>query len=148
MNGTWACCRLRSNAIAWAERRSIPDTCHFSPQALFCAQIFSTQYRVNRNKPILRQNSVNRKIPKRVHIMKEISDFSTPVMWRNLKSLHMWINLRFLHIYHVKLIHMWRNLRFLHICHVLKFEMSPHDIFFLHGHRPWCPWQISGMFWC
>ena len=62
--------------------------------------------------------------------MKEISDFSTPVMWRNLKSLHMWINLRFLHIYHVKLIHMWRNLRFLHICHVLKFEMSPHDIFF------------------
>ena len=32
----------------------------FSPQALFLAKIFSTQKRVNRNKPILRQNSVNR----------------------------------------------------------------------------------------
>ena len=45
--------------------------------------------------------------------MKEISDFSTSVMWRN-----------------VKLIHMWRNFRFLHICHVQKFEISPHDRFF------------------
>ena len=61
--------------------------------------------------------------------MKEISDFSTSVMWRN-----------------VKLIHMWRNFRFLHICHVHKFEISPHDRFFLHGHRPQCPRQISGMF--
>ena len=60
--------------------------------------------------------------------MKEISDFSTSVMWRN-----------------VKLIHMWRNFRFLHICHVQKFEISPHDRFFLHGHRPPCPRQISGM---
>ena len=32
----------------------------FSPRALFFAKIFSTQKRVNRNKPILRQNSVNR----------------------------------------------------------------------------------------
>ena len=51
--------------------------------------------------------------------MKEISDFSTSVMWWN-----------------VKLIHMWRNFRFLLICHVQKFEISPHDRFFLHGHRP------------
>ena len=25
-------------------------------------------------------------------------------------------------------------------------QISPHDRFFLHGHRPWCPWQIWGMF--
>ena len=31
---------------------------------------------------------------------------------------------------------MWRNFRFLLICHVQKFEISPHDSFFLHGHRP------------
>ena len=31
---------------------------------------------------------------------------------------------------------MWRNFRFLLICHVQKFEISPHDRFFLHGHRP------------
>ena len=30
---------------------------------------------------------------------------------------------------------MWRNFRFLHICHVQKFEICPHDRFFLHGHR-------------
>ena len=24
-------------------------------------------------------------------------------------------------------------------------EISPHGRFFLHGHRPWCPWQISSM---
>ena len=24
-------------------------------------------------------------------------------------------------------------------------QISPHDNFFLHGHRPWCPWQIWGM---
>ena len=39
---------------------------------------------------------------------------------------------------------MWRNFRFLHICHAQKFEISPHDRFFLHGHRLWCPWQIWG----
>ena len=31
---------------------------------------------------------------------------------------------------------MWRNFRFLLICHVQKFEISPHDRFSLHGHRP------------
>ena len=45
--------------------------------------------------------------------MKDISDFFTSVMWRN-----------------VKLIHMWRNFRFLHIFHVQTFEISPHDRFF------------------
>ena len=59
---------------------------------------------------------------------REISDLSTSVMWRN-----------------VKLLHMWWNFRFLHICHVKKFEISPHDRFFLHGHRPPWPRQISGM---
>ena len=37
--------------------------------------------------------------------MKEISDVSTSVMWRN-----------------VKLIDMWRNFIFLHICHVQIFS--------------------------
>ena len=31
---------------------------------------------------------------------------------------------------------MWRNFGFLLICHVQKFEISPHDRFSLHGHRP------------
>ena len=48
--------------------------------------------------------------------MKDISDFFTSVMWRN-----------------VKLIHMWRNFRFLHIFHVQTFEISPHDRFFSTG---------------
>ena len=52
--------------------------------------------------------------------MKEISDFSTSVMW-----------------YNVKLIHLWKNFRFLNIYHVQKFEISPHDRFFLHGPGPW-----------
>ena len=41
--------------------------------------------------------------------------------------------------------HMWRNFRCLHICHVEKFEITPHDRFFLHRHRLWCLWQIWGM---
>ena len=53
--------------------------------------------------------------------MKDISDFSTSVMWWN-----------------VKLIHMLRNFRFLLICHVQKFEISPRT-------PSVCPWQISGM---
>ena len=48
--------------------------------------------------------------------MKEISDFSTSVMWRNLKSPYM-----------------WRNFRFLHICYVQEFKISPHDRFFSTG---------------
>ena len=43
----------------------------------------------------------------------ETSNFSTSVMWRNLKLLNM-----------------GRNFRFLHICHAYKFEISPHDKFF------------------
>ena len=31
---------------------------------------------------------------------------------------------------------MWRNFSFLHMFHVQKFEISPHDRFFLHGHGP------------
>ena len=30
--------------------------------------------------------------------MKEISDFSTSVMWRNVKLIHMWRNLKFLYM--------------------------------------------------
>ena len=69
----------------------------------------------------MQQNSLKcNKIPLIVHILKEISDFSTSVIRRNLK-----------------LIHMGMNFRLLHICHVQEFEISPHDRFFLHGHRPW-----------
>ena len=64
----------------------------------------------------------------------ETSDFSTSVMWRNLKLLNMWRNVRFLHIStmwrNLKLLHMWRNFRFLHICHAYKFKISSHDKFF------------------
>ena len=49
--------------------------------------------------------------------MEKFLDFSTSVMWRSLKLLHM-----------------WRNFRFLHTCHAYKFEISPHDNFFLHGY--------------
>ena len=31
---------------------------------------------------------------------------------------------------------MWMYFRLLHICHVQKFEIPPHDRFFLNGHRP------------
>ena len=48
--------------------------------------------------------------------MKEILDFSTSVMWRNLKLIHMWTNFSFLQMFHVQ-----------------NFEISPHDRFFLHG---------------
>ena len=46
---------------------------------------------------------------------------------------------RFLYIFmfrNLKLIHMWRNFSFLHMFHVQKFEISPHDRFFLHGPGP------------
>ena len=45
--------------------------------------------------------------------MWRISDFSTSVMWRHLKFLHM-----------------WRNFQFPHNCHTWKAEISPHDNFF------------------
>ena len=59
--------------------------------------------------------------------MKKISDFSTSVIWRNVKLIHTWRNFRFLHI-------LYRNLKFFHV-----------KDFFLHGHRPPCSRQISGM---
>ena len=43
----------------------------------------------------------------------EILDLSTSFIWRYLKILPMWRNIRFLHIYHAK-----------------KSEISPHDKFF------------------
>ena len=56
--------------------------------------------------------------------MWRISDFSTYVMGK-----------------HLKFIHMWRNFRNLHICYVEKLEISPHDIFFLHEYNSWYSWQ-------
>ena len=61
--------------------------------------------------------------------MKEILDFSTSVMWRNLKLIHMWTNFSFLHMFHVQ-----------------NFEISPHDRFFLHGPGPSARdkmWQLN-----
>ena len=55
-------------------------------------------------------------------IMKDISDLSTHVMGRTFKWLHM-----------------WRNFIDLHICQEKKFEISPHDSFFLHGYDPLVP---------
>ena len=45
--------------------------------------------------------------------MWRISDFSTFVMWRHLKFLHM-----------------WRNFQFPHKCHAWKAKISPHGNFF------------------
>ena len=69
--------------------------------------------------------------------MSEISqNFSTSVMWRNLKSPDM-----------------WRNFWLLHICHVEKCTINPHvDPYlsctgignFSTWQILWCPWQISG----
>ena len=49
---------------------------------------------------------------------REISDFSTSVMRRNLKLLDMWKKFRFLHICHVE--------KFESTPHVEKFQISPH----------------------
>ena len=55
-------------------------------------------------------------------------DFSTSVMWRSLKLLHM-----------------WRNFWFVHICHVYKSEIFSTWQIFLHISNLWYLWQISGM---
>ena len=78
----------------------------------------------------------------------ETSDFSTSIMWRNLKLLNMWRNVRFLHICHVE--------KYETTPHVKKFQISPHlsciQIWsfstwqiFLHISHLWYLWQISGM---
>ena len=59
--------------------------------------------------------------------MKEISDFSTSVMWWNVKLIHMWRNFR----YSTSV--MYRNLKFLHRTDFFSTEPSV------------CPWQKSGM---
>ena len=86
-------------------------------------------------------------------IMKEISDFLHICHVETSEITHMWRNYRFIHIFHVEILHMWRNFRFVHICHVKLIHMWWNFRFwifstwqiFLHGHCPWCPWQIWGM---
>ena len=75
----------------------------FSLRTLFLAKIFSTQKRVNRNKPILRQNSGNR---------QKNTNFAT----KQFKMQQNTINCT----------HIAGDFRFLHFCHVKKFEMNPH----------------------
>ena len=73
-----------------------------------------------------------------------------------INSTHNKGDFRFLYICHVKklkLIHLWKIFSFLHMFHVQKFEISPHDRFFLHGHRPcvrdkyevWCTFMSAAM---
>ena len=77
---------------------------------------------------ILQQNSVNNRFSDKAALiainfaymatfstshtchMWRISDFSTSVMWRHLKFLHM-----------------WRHFQFPNNCHIRKAEVSPHD---------------------
>ena len=87
--------------IVWSETYLIFVI--FSPRTLFLAKIFSTQKRVNRNKPILRQNSVNR---------QKNTNFAT----KQFKMQQNTINCT----------HIEGDFRFLHICHVKKFEINPH----------------------
>ena len=74
----------------------------FSPRTLFFAKNFSTQKRVNRNKPTLRQN-VNR---------QKNTSFAT-------KQFKMQQNA-------INCTHVEVDFRFLHICHVKKFEIYLH----------------------
>ena len=77
----------------------------------------------------------------------------------------MWRNFRFLHIFHVEKCEITSHVEKFQISphlsceinpHVMKFQISPHLScikiwnfstwqIFLHGHCPWCPWQIWGM---
>ena len=86
-------------------------------------------------------------------------------MWRHLKLLHMWRNFRFLHIFYAEKCEITSHVEKFQISphlsceinpHVMKFQISPHLScikiwnfstwqIFLHGHCPWCPWQIWGM---
>ena len=114
---------------------------------------FATKVLKLRQKPILQQKTwilhMWRHSPHHTHARcGEISDFSTSVMRRNLKLLHM-----------------WRKFRFLHFCHVEKCEITPHVEKFQNSPHlscieiwnfstwqifspriyPWDPWQIWGM---
>ena len=67
----------------------------FSPRTLFLAKIFSTQKRVNRNKPILRQNSVNG---------KKNTNFETEqfkMQQNTINCTHIEGDFRFFHICHI-----------------------------------------------
>ena len=118
----------------------------FSPHRIFLDKVFSTQKYVNYDKTdfatkfvnfeknwFFQENSINFAYMATFSTsntcqMWRISDFSTYVMGRHLKFLHM-----------------WRNFRNLHICYVEKLEISPHDIFFLHEYNSWYSWQIWGL---
>ena len=75
----------------------------FSPRTLFFAKNFSTQKRVNCNKPILRQNNVNR---------QKNTNFATKQFKMQQNSINF--------------THIEGDFRFFHICHVKKFEINPH----------------------
>ena len=128
----------------------------FSPHAQFLNKFFSTQKCVNRNKidfaPIQRKWQQSRFCDKSAWIVtkKIVSTFN---MWRNVSTWQILLHISphdmiFLFIYHVEtylqlnICHV-ETLLHMTICHMEK--ISPHDKFFLHNHRLWWLWQISGM---
>ena len=96
-------------------RHSVPNLIFviFSPKMYFWAQFFSTWKRVNCGKKCINFAYMATFSTSHTCHMWRISDFSTSVMWRHLKFLHM-----------------WRNFQFPHNCHTWKAEISPHDNFF------------------
>ena len=110
----------------------------FSPQTQFLAQFFSTQKRVNHSKKI---STKQRKSPK--------TWFFNSLMRQNtINCTH--------HLSNLQIVFTFLTWRTLSTCQSVMWrisssnnmscgEISPHGRFFLHGHRPWCPWQIWSM---
>ena len=82
----------------------------FSPQMYFWAQFFSTWKRINFGKKCINFAYMATFSTSHTCHMWRISDFSTSVMWR-----------------HLKFVHMWRNFQFPPNYHTWKAEISPHD---------------------
>ena len=77
---------------------------------------------------ISQQNSLKcNKIPLIVHILKEISDFSTSVIRRNLKLIHMGMNFRLLHNVESTSVYstLWSKDKLPHIADVEQFVIAP-----------------------
>ena len=110
----------------------------FSPQTQFLAQFFSTQKRVNHSKKI---STKQRKSPK--------TWFFNSLMRQNtINCTH--------HLSNLQIVFTFLTWRTLSTCQSVMWrisssnnmscgEISPHGRFFLHGHRPWYPWQIWNM---